>query len=371
MRIAFLIHEMGPGGAERVIAHLANGLASRGHEVEIYTLSARMEGSFYSLDSRVKYLRLGLNGFPKHKGLLWTLIHVAQLVLSIRRHFRARVPDALVAFIDTTNIFAVIASIGLRLPVIISERSDPRKVPLRRIWMVARQLTYPWANALVVQSAEIRDLFLPWIRRKTLIIPNPVLPPPEPTVGTNAQGGGSKRVIAVGRLGPEKGFDVLLQAFARLAPRFPDWEMEIWGEGLDRVPLESLRDDLGLRERVKLPGTTMDIHSQYAQSDLFVLSSRFEGFPNALCEAMSHGLPVVATSCSGGVREILRPGVDGLLVPPEDLSALAEALARMMSDAALRKALGEKAKEVVLRFSIQDILDRWEMCLAGAVGKTS
>lgn len=366
MRIAFLIHELGPGGAERVMVHLANGLVDRGHEVTIHTLSTKSEDSFYRLDSRVKHHRLGFNVLPAREGLFWTLEHVIRLVLNLRSHLQTEGPEVLVAFIDVTNVFALLASIGLRLPVIVSERSDPRSAPLRRVWKIARQLSYPLAAALVVQSAEVRNWFPPWIRRKTFVISNPV-PPPPTRITQHVVEGNSGRVIAVGRLGPEKGFDLLLETFARLAPSFPNWELEIWGEGPDRTSLEALRDCLGLEGRVRLSGTTVDIHARYAQADLFVLSSRLEGFPNALCEAMSHGLPVVATSCSGGVRDILRHGVDGLLVPPEDSHALGAAFASLMGDPSRRASLGEAAKEVVRRFSLGDVLDSWEACFRKVV----
>jgi glycosyltransferase involved in cell wall biosynthesis len=367
LRISFLIHELGPGGAERVMVHLANGLAVRGHDVTIHTLSAKAGTSFYPLNVQVRQVHLGLNSLPLRKGLLGILAHVIRLVMALRRHLRAAAPEVLISFIDMTNVFALLASTGLPLPVVVSERSDPRMAPLRRVWKVARQLTYPWAAALVVQSTEVRDCFPPWIRRKAKVIPNPVLPPPEIPQGPGLDGT-SHTIVAVGRLGPEKGFDLLLQAFARVAPSFQDWDLEIWGEGPDRVSLETLRNRLGLDGRARMPGTTQDIHTRYLEADLFVLASRFEGFPNALCEAMSHGLPAVAASCSGGVRDIVRPGIDGILVPPEDTDALAEALADLMSDPARRASLGEAARQVVDRFSLECVLDDWEVCLQGVRG---
>jgi glycosyltransferase involved in cell wall biosynthesis len=175
-----------------------------------------------------------------------------------------------------------------------------------------------------------------------------------------------EKVIAVGRLSAEKGFDLLLEAFAGLAPRFNGWVLEIWGEGPLRMELEGYRDSLGLKDRVHFRGLTEDIHRQYTQSDIFVLSSRFEGFPNALCEAMSNGLAVVATSCSGGVRNIVRSGVDGLLVPPGDSRALGGAMAELMVNPGLREALGAQAKSIVERFSVDSVLDAWESCLFNA-----
>lgn len=365
MRIAFLIHELGPGGAERVLVHLANGLTGRGHEVTIHTLNAKPDSPFYPLDTRVRHIPLGLHGLPRRTGLIWTLRHVVRLVLNLRQHLRNEAPEILVPFIDTTNIFALLAAMGLPLPVVVSERSDPRQAPLRWIWRALRQLTYPRATALVVQSAEVRAFFPFWVRRKTVVIPNPVPPPPsQATCPTTERS--RRRMIAVGRLGPEKGFDLLLEAFAQVAAKIPAWELEIWGEGPERNSLEAIRNRLGLTGRVRFPGTTTDIHARYAQADLFVLSSRFEGFPNALCEAMSHAMPVVATSCSGGVRDIIRPNLDGFLVPPEDVPALARALGQLMDDPKQRAALGQEAKRVIQRFGPEQVLDAWEECLKAA-----
>lgn len=362
MRITMVIHSLSPGGAERVMVLLANGLLTRKHQITICTLGFGIEDCIYPLDPGVGLLPLGLNRLPQHKGRFWTLLHVFELIRGLRRHLRTTRPDVVIAFITETNIFTLHATLGLGIPTIISERCDPAITPLRRLWKVARQLTYPLASALVVQSEEVRAWFSPLIRRRTRVISNPVLPAPRsrPDQGHT---GPSRRLIAVGRLVHQKGFDLLLEAFGRLASAHPEWILEIWGEGPLRRDLEALRDRLGLQSRVSFPGLTEDIHARYAQADMFVLSSRYEGFPNALCEAMANGLAVVATSCSGGVRDILRPGVDGLLVPPDDVDALERALGEALTSAALRAALGSQAKCVVERFGLDSILDGWEACM--------
>ena len=365
MRITMVIHSLSPGGAERVMVLLANGLLARKHQITICTLGFGNEDCIYPLDPGVGLLPLGLNRLPQHKGRFWTLLQVFELIRGLRRHLRTTRPDVVIAFITETNIFTLLATLGLGIPTIISERCDPAITPLRRLWKVARQLTYPLASALVVQSEEVRAWFSPLIRRRTRVISNPVLPAPRsrPDQGHT---GPSRRLIAVGRLVHQKGFDLLLEAFGRLASAHPEWILEIWGEGPLRRDLEAHRDRLGLQSRVSFPGLTEDIHARYAQADMFVLSSRYEGFPNALCEAMANGLAVVATSCSGGVRDILRPGVDGLLVPPDDVDALERALGEALTSAALRAALGSQAKYVVERFGLDSILDEWEACMGPA-----
>lgn len=382
-RLSVVIHSLEPGGAERISSILANGLSGRGWTVTILTLAGKEQPVFYALADTVAHEPLGLGRttalgrslgrvLPQRlvEGLkriplshVWNLVaKVWRLRIGIRR---AR-PDVVLAFMDVSNIMTLLATLGLGIPVVVSERNDPAQAPLGWVWRVLRHLTYPEAASLVVLTDDTRNWFSPLVRRNVRVIPNPVLPP----LGSprdKASGDSSRKVIAVGRLSQEKGFDLLIVAFSHLASGFPDWNLEIWGEGPHRFDLEALRDRLGLRGRVSFPGLTRSIYDQYPTADLFVLSSRTEGFPNALCEAMAHGLPVVATSCSGGVRDILRSGLDGLLVSPEDPEALSLALARFMNSPSLRHDFGLRAAEITTRFSLGSILDKWDTCLQDAM----
>jgi glycosyltransferase involved in cell wall biosynthesis len=167
-------------------------------------------------------------------------------------------------------------------------------------------------------------------------------------------------VVALGRLCKEKGFDLLLGAFARVAAKHPDWSLVVWGEGPLRLSLERIRDEVGLEGRAFFPGLTRQPFENMQQSDLFILSSRREGFPNALCEAMACGLPVISFDCASGPREIITDGVDGLLVPAEDEEALAVAIDRLLSNEEERKRLAANAQRVVERFSLPLVIGMWE-----------
>ena len=160
-----------------------------------------------------------------------------------------------------------------------------------------------------------------------------------------------RRIVGLGRLADHKGFDLLLAAFQEVAADHPDWVLEIFGEGDQRPILEQYRDQHRLGDRVRLPGWTDRPAAVLSRGDIFVLPSRYEGFPNALLEAMACGLACISFDCDSGPREIIRPGVDGLLVPAGDVAALASALGQLMSDSDLRQRLGNRAREVVTRFS--------------------
>jgi glycosyltransferase involved in cell wall biosynthesis len=199
--------------------------------------------------------------------------------------------------------------------------------------------------------------------RRLHVIPNPVAWPMEaasPAIPPDSVGlAGRRRLLAVGRLAPQKGFDLLIGAFAACARSFPEWELVIVGDGPSRAELEAQIEALGLGDRVFLAGRAGNIGAWYERADAYVLSSRFEGMPNVLLEAMSHGLPVISFDCETGPRELIRHGIDGLLVPPQDPKALAEAMAALMGDGPLRLRLGTRAVETRQRHALETIEAQW------------
>ena len=227
-----------------------------------------------------------------------------------------------------------------------------------QIWERLRKWTYPrCAAAVALTDTVAQHLHTVVGQRPVYVIPNGIRVPS--VTASDIAERDDRTIVAMGRLSPEKGFDLLIDAFARLAAQHPDWRLEIAGEGPERAQLQQQIDQRGLRQQVQLVGWVDDPAQFLSRGALFVLSSRYEGFPMSLLEAMACGVPVVSFDCDSGPRAIIRPEVDGLLVPAADTVALAHAIDRLMSDPVTRHSLGQRARAVVERFSLEVFVQRW------------
>jgi GalNAc-alpha-(1->4)-GalNAc-alpha-(1->3)-diNAcBac-PP-undecaprenol alpha-1,4-N-acetyl-D-galactosaminyltransferase len=354
-RITLVIPSLTSGGAERVMATMANHWVTTGRQVTLLTLDDGNEPPFFPLHPAVQHHSLGVYG--ESRGALRAVRNNVERIFTLRRAIARSKPDVVLSFLDTTNVLTLLATRGLGLPVIVEEHTDPAQKTIGR-WESLRRLLYPRASRVVVLSETAREYFGPGIRSRSVVMPNPisVAPPGDRPAAPRAR----RTLIALGRLGPEKGFDLLIDSFAEIAERHAEWDLVIRGEGPRRRDLEQQRDRLGLANRVSLLGRTSTPYEELRQADLFVMSSRREGFPMALGEAMACGLPAVSTDCPSGPRQIIRPGIDGLLVPPDDVHSLAGALSQVMGDDALRTRLASREPEVLERFGIEQIMARWE-----------
>ena len=241
--------------------------------------------------------------------------------------------------------------------MIVSERNNPFRKPLGPAWSMLRRWSYRYASGVVTQTADYMRYFSEAIQRRGHVIPNPV-PFPKNIVSARLNSR-SMVVLAVGRLVRQKGFDRLLAAFSMIAAEHAEWSLTIWGEGEDRQRLERLRDRLGLRRRVSFPGWTAEPFEEMRRAGLFVMSSRYEGFPMALCEAMACGVPVISFNCPGP-RDIVRDGIDGILVSADDVEALAAAMDRLMGDQSERDRLGANGVQIATRFQKEHVMEKWE-----------
>jgi GalNAc-alpha-(1->4)-GalNAc-alpha-(1->3)-diNAcBac-PP-undecaprenol alpha-1,4-N-acetyl-D-galactosaminyltransferase len=364
MHIVLVVPSLGAGGAERVASTLVNAWAKAGERVTVMTVDIRI-GDFYSLDSRIERVTLDLA--RDSESWFQFIRNNVSRVKKLRSAIQASAPDVVVSFIERTNVLVLLATRGLGIPVVVEEHIDPRVYPIGKVAGWLRRLVYPRAHAVVVLTSSVAD----WARSiagraQVHVIPNPV--------GdqflkhhNGVRGEDRYTAVAMGRMVAQKGFDMLLRAFAQCASSHPEWNLRIVGQGSERQRLNELVGELGLRDRVTLEHVVKEPEKILQASDLFVLSSRYEGFPMVLLEAMASGLPVVSFDCPSGPSEMIRQGVDGVLVPPNDVDALAAALDRLMAAKSDRQRMGARAKEVIDRFGLPTVMARWSQVLNTAV----
>ncbi len=361
MKLVILIGSMSSGGAERVTANLANYWSQKGWQITIVTMTAT-ERDFYQLNPQVK--RIGLDLANESKGAIDALFRNMKRIQKTEEIIKREQPNVVLAMMTAANIWVALTSSRFKNIVFVgSEHNYPPRASAIRIWNQLRKYLYKKLDAVTALTSETRE----WIQNNTNakrvpIIPNPIWPfdSHRPIVDTPNKEKDKKILLAAGRLVSQKGFDLLLKAFSKISDEFFNWELYILGEGHLREELEREVESLGLRNKVYLSGCVGNIRDWYEWADIYVMSSRFEGFGNTLAEAMACGLPVISFDCNAGPRDIIRQGVDGLLISTEDVNALADGLKRLMGDAELRQKFASKAIEVRERFSIEKIASIWE-----------
>lgn len=355
MKITLIIYSLTCGGAERVMSILANYWVSRGWAVTLILLVDATESSFYQLDPRIQLKSLGLasnTGNP-----LVAITNSWRLVKVLREAIVASAPDVSISFMNTVNVYNILACWNLDIPTIVCEHTYPGASDANKIWQLMMNWSYRYADLVTVLTQNAVPFYDPADGYQTIVMPNPILPP-SPVVVTEKLLP-TPNLISVGRLDARKGYDLLLKAFHQIHDQHPDWQLTILGEGEIRLELEELRSQLKLTDCVHLRGEVGNVSDYLYQADLFVMSSRVEGFPMALCEAMSCGLPVIATDCLSGPSDIIDHGVNGLLVPTEDVDALATGLTTLMSDPLKRQQLAKNAPQILDQFGLEVVINLW------------
>ncbi len=358
MKITIVIHCLSAGGAQRVVSNMANYWASRRWSVTILTFVDKTFTPFFKLDQDIYLIQLDMAKISKSKMIgVWNNI---ERIRKLRQAIIQSKADVVISFQENTNVITILATRGLKVPVIISERNEPGYYH-GQLWEMIRKITNPLAQKVVIQTDRARVNVLSNLPDSIVTIPNPVvLPELESPDFKDSLDISKPCVIAMGRLEKQKGFDLLIRAFSLLKDDYPEWTLTILGEGSLRADLESLSHELGIKNRVKLPGRIKNPIEWLKKGDIFVMSSRFEGFPNALCEAMACGLPVISTDCRCGPREIIRDGIDGILVENENIESLASAIKFLISNEKIRQSLAERAPEIIERFSLNKVMGMWE-----------
>jgi glycosyltransferase involved in cell wall biosynthesis len=359
--VAFVLPGLSSGGSEHIVSLLCNHMSRAGWAVSLFAFDDPAVPPYYAHDPAVRVAQLG-HSAGKRSALkaLWA---VRGRIASLRREFRAARPDLVVSFLARTNVVSVVAARSLGIPVLVSERNNPEQQRPGPIWSALRRYAYARAHGLITMTAGAMSHFPAVMRRRQWVIRNPTYAP----VQVDPERACRNRIVAVGRLVPQKGFDLLLDAFAGVAHRVPDWSLVIWGEGPERARLEAQRTALGLEARVAMPGVTKGHGEWLHDADIFVLSSRFEGWGIVVGEAMAAGVPTISFDCRWGPSEMITHGESGLLVPDGDVAGLGEAIAELCADAARRRQLAQGAVQASLRFEPAAILKLWEEVLVQAL----
>ncbi len=355
--ITLVISDLGGGGAQRVLTLLANAWAKKGKRVCVITL-ADQSSDFFSLDPTVR--RIVSGGIHQSSGFYEALSMNFRRIWNLRRSIKSSGAPIVVSFVGTTNLLTIMASVGLGLCVIISERNDPSRQSLGRIWDFLRRRLYKYADRVTANSHGVLEALADFTpRSKLYYVPNPLVAPDE----TQKRDKLPLSILAVGRLHQQKGYDILLPAFARIASQAPDWRLDILGDGLLRDQLHQQAGDLNIADRIEWHGRVSQPFLFYSNAAIFVLASRYEGTPNAMLEAMACGLPVIVTDASPGPLEFVEDGVSGLVVPAENEQALADAMLRLINDADLRRSLSDMARLRVIELELPNALATWEQAI--------
>jgi GalNAc-alpha-(1->4)-GalNAc-alpha-(1->3)-diNAcBac-PP-undecaprenol alpha-1,4-N-acetyl-D-galactosaminyltransferase len=359
-RIILVIGSLNCGGAERVLIDMANYWSRLGWEVTVATWNDSGAPAFYPIDLRIQRVALGVHASNEHMSPFLSLRRMIASMLKLRRLISDRKPDAVLSFIDASNVLTIIASAGLHARVVVSERTNPGQyLTISSVWRFLRPLTYRWATAVVAQTTDAARWLESHCRVLPFVIPNSIRRMAHVEVSR------SPLILAIGRLSSEKGMDVLLRAFAMIRGRFPDWRVAIAGDGPERSALMALREQLDLVDRVDFIGQIREVEPWIASASLFVHASRREGFPNALLEAMAMGTPVICTDCPSGPSEIVQDGVNGRLIPVDDIHALASAIIDLIERPELRVRFASEGLKVRESYEQSVIMDRWKVVLMG------
>ena len=351
MHISFLIPSLGSGGAERVVSILASSLAERGHEVDVVMLANRHRD--YRLSEKVNVVYLDCE---QDQGLKTGKRYRLRLQ-KIRRAIKQLHPDVAVSFMSETNIDTCLSMRFSRIPLVVSERNDPKTDPASRLKQWLRRLAYHKPRGFVFQTPDAQAYFSRRIQKRSEIILNP-LSEKLPLPWQNAR---EKRVVAVGRLNRQKNFPMLIEAFSRFLKEHPDYILEIYGDGVLRESLQALVSEKGLADKVLFRGFCTDVHEKIRSAEMFVMTSDFEGMPNALAEAMAMGIPCISTDCPcGGPRFLMKHMENGILVPVKDTEKTYRAMCYMVENPEEASKMGQEAYHVRERMDASAITEQWE-----------
>lgn len=361
MKITIFIGGLSGGGAERVVCNLSNYLSSNRHEVTILTMSEDIPA--YELSSNVQRIPLlRKNEFGN------SVVKNIKRIIRFKKYLKNSQADIYLVMLPTTINMMLFFRKLVKVPIIVSERCDPiTRYDTSLLRKKIMEKLYPRADEFVFQTEDARDYYKNIIGTKGIVIPNAIN---SEFIRETYQGNRKKKIVSAGRLTEQKNFTLLIDAFAKLCDRYPEYELIIYGDGPQKKDLIEYVKKLNMHNKVKFSGYVNDFGSHIIDASLFVLPSNYEGMPNALMEAMALGLPCISTDCpAGGPKFLIQDGINGLLVPVNDIENLVNKIDMVLSNTELSSKLGNNAKKIINRLDKDKIYNEWEKMLVRMINK--
>lgn len=345
MKLAFVVGSLSGGGAERIVSVISSEMAEKGHEVSVI-LVASTECS-YDVSEKVKIIDCS----KKYKKFGFI-----NRVLAIRKCLKELDVDACISFTVAVNLYSILSCIGKRCRLIVAERNDPQYDPASKVLRIMRWALYPFANNFVFQTEQEKKFFSRKIQGRSIVIPNPV----NPNIPEAFEGKRSCRIVTAARLEPQKNIKMAIDAFSIIHATRPEYIFEIYGQGSLREELERYSASKGIEGVVLFKGNSSNLYEDILDAQVFVLSSDYEGMSNSMIEAMALGIPTISTDySSGGAREIIKNNENGIIVPVGDVSALANAIERVINNPDFANEISCNSIKVRDDLNIELITSKW------------
>ena len=360
-KLAFYIGSLDKGGAERVFVNLAEYFQSRGYQIVMVTQYRKAEE--YALADGIKRV---ISDITPQETTGSRLVNFYRRVRKLHQIWKEEMPDLVLSCVGKNNFMTIVTTMFTKTKPVVSVVGEAKEEYPGRVMKFLANLLFPYASGVILQTERSKSFFSKKVSKSAVILPNSLNPL---FMRKRFQGERDKRIVSVGRLDANKNHEMMIRAFAALADRYPEYTLTIYGEGELREALQNLISSFGLENRIFLPGVIPDVADQIEKAALFLLTSYSEGISNALIEAMALGLPVIATDVpSGGTQELIRHGVNGLIIPAGDEKALEKALDKLLSDKELAERLGLEAHKIQERLAPGKVNELWQEYFEKIIG---
>lgn len=351
MRILFCTSSMGKGGAERVISILSNSFVK---ENDVHILINTKKNIEYELNKKINVVEIDKKTYKNN------VIRNIYRIIQTKKELKNIKPDIIVSFLPMPSFRVMIANRKLKIPIIISDRNNPKEEYKSKVCNKLMKWLYPKANGFVFQTEQQKEYFCEEIQNKSTIIFNPIK-----NEFVNVENKNIEKlentIITVGRLVEQKNQKMLIDAFSKVVSKHEGYILKIFGDGPLKEILEKQIEELNLKEKVILCGVTDDIKTELSKSKIFVLSSNYEGMPNALIEAMAMGCAVISTDCPcGGPRELIKSEKNGILIPIKNEKKLEKSINSLIESEEKIIEFGKKAKNIVGILKEENIIKKWD-----------